>query len=458
VTVADVVLSNYYARLVLDANGEFNLQQLGRDRPDAAPVRTASTPGRASAQLPASGKEATTWLKVAHTELVDGAVYFSDFFVRPNYAVQLTDLSGKASTLVFDTPAEIALKGRIEGAALVEIAGRINPLAADLMLDLTAKARDVDLPPLTPYSGKYAGYGIQKGKLSAEVTYKIENRKLAAQNRIILDQLTFGDRVESPQATKLPVRLAVALLKDRHGVIDINLPIGGSLDDPQFSVGGIVIQAILNLIVKIVTAPFTLLASIGGHGEELAFVGFPAGTATLDAAAQGKLAALGKALNERPNLSMDVAGRVDPETDAAAMRRLAVERKVRQQKFNDLVKDGTPPASLDAVVVAPTEYDALLARVYRAEPVPGKPTNAFGQPKEVPKAEMEAGLLALQQVDAEALRTLANRRAQSAKDSLVEQGVAPERIFVVAPRLDGKPGERDAKDAGPATRVDFALK
>src|SRR4029079_6911446 len=121
------------------------------------------------------------------------------------------------------------------------------------------KARDVDLPPLTPYSVKYAGYGIEKGKLTFDVHYKIEDRKLTATNRLVLDQLTFNrERIDSPTATKLPVLLAVSLLQDRNGVIDINLPVAGSLDDPQFSVGGLIIRVIVNLLTKAVTAPFAL--------------------------------------------------------------------------------------------------------------------------------------------------------------------------------------------------------
>ena len=137
-----------------------------------------------------------------------------------------------------ETPGEVELRGKVDNTAPLEIAGRINPLARDLFLDIKARANDIELPPLSPYSIKYAGYGIERGKLSVNVKYLVENRKLAAENNVYLDQLTFGEKVESPTATKLPVLLAVALLKDRNGVIDVNLPVGGSLDDPQFSVGG----------------------------------------------------------------------------------------------------------------------------------------------------------------------------------------------------------------------------
>ena len=165
----------------------------------------------------------------------------------------------------------------------MDIKGKINPLSKELFLDIVADAKEIELSPMTPYSGRYVGYGIEKGKLSFNVKYKLENRKLSAENKIILNQLTFGEKIESPDATKLPVLLAVALLKDRNGVIDIDLPISGSLDDPQFSVGGIVWQNHRQHLTKAVTAPFSLLAAAfggGGSGDELSYIEFDNGRAS----------------------------------------------------------------------------------------------------------------------------------------------------------------------------------
>ncbi len=159
------------------------------------------------------------------------------------------------------------MHGTVNDAPLL-IGGRINPLARDLTLDIKASVHDMELAPLSPYSGKYVGYRIERGKLSFDVAYQLQDRQLQAQNRLVLDQLTFGDKVDSPSATSLPVLLAVALLKDRHGVIDIDLPIGGSLDDPQFSVGGVIVKVLVNLITKAVTAPFALLGRLFGGGTE----------------------------------------------------------------------------------------------------------------------------------------------------------------------------------------------
>src|SRR5258707_11478093 len=242
----------------------------GRD-PEPAPDAKAST-------TPADSAPARDALPITigRIELANGNVNYSDFFVRPNYAANLTEVTGTVTTMSSEQAGDIAFTARVDHSAPVEVSGRIHPFAKELSLDIAAKARDVDLPPLTPYSVKYAGYGIERGKLTFDVHYRVESRKLTAENRLVLDQLTFSpQRVDSPTATKLPVLLAVALLKDTRGVIDIRLPISGSLDDPEFSMGGLIIRVIVNLLTKAVTAPFALLGAVlGGGGEQMAFVEF----------------------------------------------------------------------------------------------------------------------------------------------------------------------------------------
>jgi hypothetical protein len=455
VNIGSVALDNFFARLLLNENGEFNLQQLERSRPPAtAPPTPTNEPKTVEVATPPG--TATTWLRVGKTTLSNGDIDYTDHFIRPNYSADLTGVTGSLSTLAFDQPADIDLHGSVQGSAPVDITGRINPLAKDLFLDVKVNATDIELPPLTPYSGKYIGYGITKGKLSMKVSYLIENRKLTAQNSIILNQLTFGDKVESPDAIKAPVLLAVALLKDRNGNIEFDLPVSGSLDDPKFSVGGLVFRALVNLILKAVTAPFALLGSLAGsHGEELAYVEFAPGSAVLDQVGNSKTKSVAKALTDRPALKLDIAGRVDPGQDRDALKHAAVERQVKLQKFNDLVKSGEPPPSVDAVEVSPTEYEPLLTRAYKAADIPNKPRNVIGLQKDLPRDEMEAALLANTKVGDEDLRALADRRADAVRASIVEGEHAPEeRVFVVAPRLSAE----GIKDKGKTTRVDFALR
>ena len=318
---------------------------------------------------------------------------------------------------------------------------------------MKASVRDIDLPPATPYAVKYAGYGIQKGKLSVKVSYLIDKRKLSAENNVYLDQFTFGDRVESPSATTLPVLFAVALMKDKNGVIDVDLPVSGSLDDPQFSVGGIVVKALVNLVTKAVTSPFTLLGALaGGGGEELAYLEFAPGSAALEGEGEKKLGTIAKALDARPGLKLEVSGRADPGADRDALKRAAVDREIRGAKLKD--KGGAKALSIDEVAVAPEEREKYLAAAYKAAKF-DRPRNAIGLLKEVPPAEMEQLMLANAKVADDDLRQLANARAQSAKGWLVESGkVAPERVFIVA----AKTGAEGVKDSGKTTRVDFSLR
>jgi uncharacterized protein involved in outer membrane biogenesis len=463
VEVEEVTLEGFYSRLVLDPAGELNLKRLARTPVTAGePPPASETHARvkddkiaaAQAKL-AEAREAVDWLRVGRVRLEGGNVDFSDFFVTPNYRANLTDLSGTVSSLTFEHPGDVEVRGRLDGTAPVEISGRVNPLAANLFLDLKAAAREIELSPLTPYSVRYLGYGIEKGKLSVNVEYHVRDRRLDAKNNLRLDQLTFGEKVESPDATKLPVLMAVSLLKDRQGVIDVNLPIGGSLDDPKFSVAGIVLRVIINIIAKAVTAPFALLASIAGSGEELSYVEFAAGSAVLAAGPKDKLEKLAKALTERPALKLDIAGRADPEADREGLKRASFERALKQEKYEDLRRAGEAPQSVDAVTIDPKEYPALLERAYSDAKIPDKPRNILGFAKDIPAPEMEKLMLAAMPAGDEDLRRLANERAQAAKDYLVEGGKIPgERLFLVAPKI----GPPDAKDKSPATRAEFSLK
>lgn len=436
-SVDEVALAEYYARIIVSPEGRFNLQDLV-----AAPQRPAA---ETSSARPA--------LRIGKIALQGGNVNFSDFFIKPNYRANLTGVGGTVTEMTPDKAGDVELHGKVDNAAPLEIAGRVNPLAQDLFLDLKGSAKDIELPPLSPYAVKYAGYGIERGKLSLKVEYRVEQRKLAAQNQVYLDQLTFGERVDSPTATKLPVTLAVALLKDRNGVIDVSLPISGSLDDPQFSLGGAIAKVVLNLVVKAVTAPFALLGSLFGGGAELAYLEFPSGSAMLPHE-PSKLEALAKALQQRPGLKLEISGRAAPQVDREGLKRAALDRKVKAQKWNDLRRGGSAPASVDAVTVDGAEYEKYLRRAYDEEKF-AKPRNWLGIARELPIGEMESLMLEHVSVTDEDLRQLANARAQAAKEWLVTAGQVPaQRVFLVAPKLTAE----GIQDKGPPTRADFSLK
>ena len=252
------------------------------------------------------------------------------------------------------------------------------------------------------------------------------------------------------------MRLAVALLSDRNGLIDISVPVGGTLDDPQFSIGGIVMKIIGNAITKTVTAPFALLGAAFGGGEEMATLEFEPGHAAILTAGEARLAALAKALVERPGLKLDVMARVDPATDAEALKQVSVERKLRALKLRDLQARGEA-APAGGVVVDKAEYGALLARVFKDETF-AKPKNALGLQASLPAAEMEKLMIANASIDNDDLLSLARRRSQAAKDWLASAGKVPvERIYIVTGKVGGE-GQEASKPALACCRVDFTLR
>ena len=459
VSIEEIALRNFYSRLIINPDGSLNVQHvIGKESGSAQAVagetsKTAETPPTPVAS--AAPKTAQAPIKISRITLQGGQVNFSDHFIKPNYSANLTQIGGNVVGLSSNlaSTAAVEIRGKVDDAAPVEILGKVNPLSGNLFLDLAASAKGVDLPTATPYSARYAGYPITKGKLSMDVKYHIEDKKLSAENHVILDQLTFGDKVESPDATKLPVLLAVALLRDRNGVIDINLPISGSLDDPQFSVGGIVVHVIVNLIGKALTSPFALLGSLFPNSEQLSYIEFEAGQARLDAAANTKIQSLAQALDQRPGLKLDITGRVDPQQDKEGLRRLNIERKVKAVKFEGLSKKDNAPASLDEVKIDSAEYPKLLKEAYSREKFT-KPRNAIGFAKDLPVPEMEMLMLTNASISDDDLRQLALRRARVVADTLAKSGkVSAERIFVLEPKLTTEPKEKLK-----SSRVDFSLK
>jgi uncharacterized protein involved in outer membrane biogenesis len=458
VAIGAIAMDDFYARVILNDDATLNLTRLLAPKTAAQPATAASTMagGVTTKALPPPEQGREVPVSIGHIGFSRGEVQYSDYFVKPNYTAHLTDVSGSVSALSPALAGVVELAGRVEGSAPVELRGKVNPFARELALDLTGKASDVDLPPLTPYSVKYAGYGIQKGKLALEVHYAIDNRKLAATNKLRLDQLTFGERVDSPTATKLPVLLAVSLLKDRNGVINLDLPIEGTLDDPQFSVWRVVAQIFVNLVTKAVTAPFALLGSIaGGGGEQLAYVEFAPGHADVTDASRTKLATLAKALTDRPGLRIDAAGRAIADADRDGLKHAMLDHALRARKAKALAEGGESSPPLESLTIDAAEYPKLLSAVYRDTDLPNKPRNFLGIAKTIPPAEMEALLLASYGVDDAALTALANRRAEAVKQWFTHDGaIAAERVFVVAPKM----GKEGIKDAGSPTRVDFAIR
>src|SRR6185503_16293034 len=260
-------------------------------------------------------------MSIGTVRIAGGSANFADFWIQPNYAVSLAGLEGTITGLDSKpgSRAQVKLDGNVDKYAPAKITGEMNILSQSAFSDITVSLKGVELSTVTPYSGRFAGYKIEKGKLTVDVNYLVENRQLKAGQHFVVDQLELGERVESPDAVHLPLKLAVALMKDRNGVIDIDLPMSGSLDDPQFRMGPLIWKAFLGLLTKAATAPFALLGSLFGGGEEMNLIEFDAGTSALDAAAQERLASISKALTERPALQLEVPTTYSPELDGTAI-------------------------------------------------------------------------------------------------------------------------------------------
>jgi len=456
VALGDVALEDFYGRVLLNAEGRLNVMDLVAEPGQAGGSITQDTQTRGRrAGAPERGSGALPDISVNSVKLTRGRMTFTDRFVKPNYVAELSSVEGSISAVssMRPQPAKVQVTGRVYTTAPLSISGVVQPFAKFLALDLKASAKGVDLPRFTTYSAKYVGYPIKRGKLSVDLEYKIKNRDLTASNHVVLNQLTFGDKTNSPDATKLPVLLAVALLKDSRGNIDINLPISGSLDDPQFSVGGIILRVLGNLLVKAVTSPFSLLASAFGSDEELSYVEFAPGSAALTPESLERIETLGKALADRPGLKMDISGRADPAADDAGLRQAWVEAQIRAAKARDVAPRGKKPDP-SKVEVSPAEREKYLEEVYDDTDIEDKPRNFIGMAKSIPADQMEALLRKAAQVGDEQLRQLADARAQAVYEKLQRHEGLAERIFIVAPQLNAD----GIKDGGQPSRVDFSLK
>jgi len=457
VSVKGIALSDFFAAITIEPDATLNLHKLivegeavagGRKEPakTAAPREVAPQ----DSTLPAN-------VEIGGITLQGGTIKFTDKYIKPSYAANLTQIGGRVSSLSMkkDTPADVEVRGKFNDYVPLDITGKVNPWKDHFFVDLTASFKNFELSPLSPYSGKYVGYTIDKGQISFDLKYLIVEKKLESQNRILIDQFTFGDKVESPDATKLPVRLAVALLKDRKGQIKLDIPVSGNIDDPKFSIWKIVWQIIGNLLAKAATSPFALLGSLFGGGEELSYLEFDYGRSNLTEQNLKKIDTIVKALDDRPALKLDAQGQVDVDQDTEGLKSYLVQRKVKSQKLKELTKKESPPViSVDDVKVEPTEYEKYLRMAYNAEKFP-KPRNIVGLAKTLPVPEMEKLMLTNTVVKEDDLRALANQRALNAKDAILKSGkIASDRVFLVEAKTITPVKKENLKNS----RVDFKLK
>ena len=344
VMFTDLLLDQPRGKLIIAQDGTVNLTQIGK-------VDAPTPPSTASAQAAPAPVEADkkTRIKVDRLQVTGGDIEFADLSLRPQFGVRISDLAGLIVGLSSEpsSRAEVSMEGKVDEFGLARLSGNLSPLGAADYTDLKATFRNLEMKNLTPYAGKFAGRTIQSGKLSLDLEYKINQRKLNGENKIAFDNLTLGDRVDSKDATNFPLDLALALLRDSNGVIELGLPVQGSLDEPQFSFGGLVWKAIVNVLSKIATAPFRALgALLGGNGEAFESVIFEPGEARLLPPEREKLAKLAKALQQRPQLKLAIEGRFDKALDREALADNVVKLEISKRAGMK------PPAANEPLIIS----------------------------------------------------------------------------------------------------------
>jgi hypothetical protein len=462
--IDQIAAQKLYARVIIEPDESINVKRI-LAAPGAtvvAPSGNASPPLAATAApapappLPRKGRKSPTApataaapaaapampMSIKKIVLQASQANFADLSVMPNFATGIQKLEGTVLGLSSkeNSRAKIDIHGSVDEFAPVSITGEVNVLSAALYTDLALSFRNIELSTFNPYSGKFAGYNISKGKLTTELHYKVDGRKLDAQHHIIVEQLEFGDKTESKDAVSLPVKLAVALLKDREGVIDLNLPVTGSLDDPKFKLAPIIWKVFVNILEKAVTAPFALLGSLFGGGPDLQFVDFQAGEAKLDPVGVEKTQSIVKALDARPQLKIEIPIAVVGELDRPSL----IEAKYRAQLQEALAataarKKSTAAAAAFDQLDAPAQLD-LLTRLYvtefGADPKFPDSVEAIKTKPEKTAARNDFLVHELHQhiaVTESDLTALGQQRAMSLQQALLTgTQIAPERVFLVA--------------------------
>lgn len=424
-SIDGVTLQQPYARFIINENLTTNFSGLLVEQP------AASTP---ASQPQASSKPLA--LRIGGIRINDGSANFADFSLTPNFATALGQLNGSIGTIDNQRPlvASVDIEGRVDRYAPVTIKGGLTPFDPLNSLDIATRFRNVELTTLTPYSGKFAGYRIRRGRLNLDLHYRIEQGQLNAENKLLLEGLQLGEKVDSPDAVDLPVRLAVALLKDTNGNIDLSLPVSGNLEDPEFSVMPIVWQTLRNLLLRATQAPFKFIAGlVSGDDQDLSQISFAPGQKELDGDAQATLDTLAAALRERPALTLEIEGLSTVNEDGPPLATARLEDEYRQLLYQSLQRSGAKvPASPSELEVEEDDKAALLEGIYRSRLKSQPPPEWAELDRDERAAKLEQAVLEHWRGNELVLRRLAQARAAEIKAYLTERGqLDAQRLYLI---------------------------
>ena len=437
VSIRRIHARNPFAIVTVQQDRTLNLANVFAD---PAPAATSAPVTPPAPEKPQQATEPAMAVKVGELRLDGGTMAFADYSIDPNFRAHIESLAGtiRGLSTTTDSVADIELTGHILNRySPVSIRGGTNVFAFDKHTDIEMKFRNIDLPIFNPYSGRFAGYAIAKGKLTTELHYRIDDRKLEAAHHVLLDQLEWGEATDSKDKVSLPIRLATSLLKDRHGVIDLDLPITGSLDDPKFRVWPVVWQILKNLIVKIVTAPFAFIGSLFEGAEDAQYVSFAPGSADLPEAARGNLAALAKGLADRPALRLDIPAGIAADADPAAIAERRLMQAAAEVQKTDAAGFAALPADeqIDALEKLFRQQLGRKPDIPDADSAPDDATRKEkrGLREQAALAWLRTQLLPHYQPTSTELVDLGRARASAVQDALLAGGALdPTRVFITA--------------------------
>ncbi len=456
--IKEVSLSDYLAKILITETGEINLASITAKSEAKEETEGIEQTDSSAAVDSASGSTETLEtsepldIQVDAVTLQGGTVSFTDHNLSSIFTTTMYKLGGQVTGLSAEEEmqADVDLQGQLENHSPLTITGKLNPLSKNLYADLLISFKDIDLAPLTPYSGTYLGYKINKGKLYLDLNYHIENRKVRAQNRVMIDQFTLGDTVKSDKATSLPLSLAIALLKDSSGEINLDLPVSGDLDDPDFGIASTIFTILKNLLVKAATSPFALLGAMFGGDEGFTSIDFAAGSDQLSNEQQQPLAKLAEMLADRPALTLEISAFADRDKDPEAYQKLQLQKLLLEAKALELAEKGQAVTSEERTI-SDQEYPKYLTEVYKSAEFE-RPRNFIGLLKTLPVEEMEELLLANIRADDEQMQNLAKNRAMAVRDTLyADNEKIKGQIFLTNVDIYQKP------ESGPASRVEFSI-
>jgi hypothetical protein len=452
ISVAEMFLDNFSLYLFIHPDGTSNFRAiLAQEVEDAGEL-----PEQQEVDIPEIRKGLIPPLKIDVIDLQNGHIHLVDRFIPSGFESRLKNITATIAGLSSGEtePADISLRGEIEGVHPLEITGKIDLLTEAKYADLNFVLSGFDLPPLTPYAGRYLGHMIEKGKLYLNLEYKVSRDKLYGENRITLDQFTLGERIESPVAVALPMKFIVSTLKDRKGKIELGFPVRGDLNDPRFKLRSVIVNSMIGLATRAATSPLAFLGDIFAAGEELSFLEFDYGSSRLDEEEIHILENLIVALYERPLLKLEILGGADQEKDREALKLRQFIELIKAQKLKDMIEEGIPAVPLHEVSVHYDEYEKYLKRAYEDADLT-KPENIYESTSDIPIQEMERLLMDHIKITDDDLRSLANTRASQTRDYILEsRKVEPERIFILEPKIHPPEDNEEIKKS----RVQFTLR